>query len=193
MGTAARLSGYILLLVAAGLLVGCWRPSPPEMRKFRKPAKAVVQEVAPPAAADTGPLEAVEPKPEPPPPEPVRPAPPVQRPPPEPNPAPQAEATPSASIVGSWRVTEMSHNGQTIDMPGGMQMIYTFTDSGTVSMSVSGENLPQGHSQEGAYTLSDNQITISLRGQSKTGTYKLEGTDRLILEMDGARIVLTRS
>jgi len=95
--------------------------------------------------------------------------------------------------VGTWRVTGMSHNGQ--DMPGfdEMEMTLTFTEDGSITMSVSGGQMPEAMTQEGTYRLSDSQITMSLDNQSKTGTCTFDGHNRVTLEFDEARMVLTRT
>ena len=99
--------------VFACLLMGCIRSSPPEIPEFKPPPKPVVTEETKPVLAVEAPEPEVEepaPEPEPEPPEPVAVEPAPEPPEPEPEPVEPEPAAPS--LVGTWRVTEMYHTGQ---------------------------------------------------------------------------------
>jgi len=177
------------------LLMGCIRSSPPEIPDFKPPPKPVVKEETKPVLAVEAPEPEVVEKPAPEPePEPIAPV--VAEPepePPEPEPKPVEPEPAAPTLVGTWRVTEMSHNGQT--MPGfdQMEMTFTFTEEGTVTMSISGGQMPEAMTRDGTYTLSDGQITINIDNQSKTGTCTFDGPNRVTIEIDEGRMVMTRT
>ena len=74
-----------------------------------------------------------------------------------------------------------------------MEMTFTFTEDGTVTMSVSGEQMPEAMTREGTYTLSNGEITMNIDNQSQTGSYTFDGNNRVTIEIDEARMVLTRA
>jgi len=86
----------------------------------------------------------------------------------------------------------MAQKGQVMPMPEGMQMTLTFAEGGTVSMSMSGGPTPEGHVRQGTFSYADGQVTISLDRETKTGKCTFEGSDRVTLEFDEVRMVLTR-
>lgn len=175
------------------LAAGCWRASPPEIEEFRIPVKPAAVETTTSQPVEQTPV-AEAPKPEPRPEEK-----------PEPSKAPvavaaaPAEAAPPApeapkgpSIVGSWRVTNMSHNGSSQPMPPGFEMKWTFGEDGTLRMEMSmGE---RSESKSGTYTVSGDQITLSgIEGSDKTGTVRFSGSDEMSIEVSerGTTVVVT--
>jgi hypothetical protein len=86
----------------------------------------------------------------------------------------------------------MTHNGQVAPGFDMMEMTFTFSEDGTLSMSVSGGQMPEAMTREGTYTVSDSSITITMEGDSKTGTLTFEGSDQAVIEIDQARMVLSR-
>lgn len=180
--------------ILAFVIIGCTRSAPPDIPDFTPPPKPVVtEEVKPVLAVESTESDIEESAPEPKPETeiPVAKEPEPEAPPPPPKPAEPEPAAPS--IVGSWRVTEMSHNGQSSPDFDQMEMTFTFSEDGTFSMSVSGEMLPEAHTQEGTYTIADGQITITAEGRSQSGTYSFDGNDSVTIEIDSARMVLTRT
>ncbi len=73
-----------------------------------------------------------------------------------------------------------------------MEMLYTFSEDGTLEVSVSGEHMPESQTMEGTYTLADDQLTIDVMGQSKTGTVTFEDNDTMSLEIDNATLKFSR-
>ena len=117
--------------------VGCLRGGPPEMPTFRVPLKPRIKNLREPELASGAPqAPQPAPRPAPQPPKSVQVA--SAAAPEAPKPAAAAPAPAAPTIVGTWRVVEMAREGQTMPMPPGMNMMVTFTDSGTVSMAVSG-------------------------------------------------------
>ncbi len=110
----------------------------------------------------------------------------------EPLPEPKKEVRKEPTLLGSWRISEMAQKGQVMPMPEGMQMTLTFAEGGTVSMSMSGGPTPEGHVRQGTFSYADGQVTISLDRETKTGKCTFEGSDRVTLEFDEVRMVLTR-
>jgi outer membrane biosynthesis protein TonB len=194
-------ANHTLIVLTAYLiccaLIGCTRSSPPEVAEFRPPPKKVVEEKIPPqVVSDTAPSVAEPPKPEPKaePEKPKETAPPAK---PETKPEPKPEKkeeSAAPTIIGSWKVVEMSHAGQSRPLPDGMEMIYIFTEDGTLNMEMSGGPLPEAQTKQGSYTLSGQQVTITVDGHSQTATYSFDGPDRLILEMETgeAKVTLSR-
>jgi len=186
-----RLMKGIALAIA---LAGCGRDEPPEIPEFRIPAKvalvdSTVPEVVPDPSASAVPTPTPMPKAEPT----KGPSPAAKTKAPEtapPTPTPEPVAGPS--IVGTWQVTEMSHRGQSHPMPAGMQMTFTFGQDGSLTMSTSGGQMPQAITQQGTYTLSGNQLTVTMQNQTKTGACTFEGNDKLTLEVDEAKMVMAR-
>jgi hypothetical protein len=188
--------GWIRLFL---LGLGCWllslscaRSFPPEIPDFKPPPEPVAkEEIKPRLAADTAEaVEEAEPEPQP---EAERPV--VKEEalkPPEPEPEPEAAAVQAPTLVGTWRVVEMSKDGETAPGFDQMEMTFTFTEDGTITMTVSSSQMPESHTQEGSYALADGQITITMRDQAKTGTCTFEGNNRVILEVDGGRLTLDR-
>ncbi|MHC4674785.1 MAG: lipocalin-like domain-containing protein [Planctomycetota bacterium] len=183
------LLGWIPVLVIAG----CYRSSPPQIKHFKPPIPKVVKKVSQPdVVVDAPKPETAKPTPTPEPtPEPEKT--PSATPTPSPTPQPKKEETPAPSIIGTWRVTEMTHNGQTPPQFDSMEMNLTFTEDGNMSMTMSGDQLPQAMTREGTYTVSDNTITMTMDGRDQTGTLTFEGSDQAVIEIDQARMVLTRS
>jgi len=176
------------------LLSGCGREPPPEIQQFVPPIQEIVKQTATQEAIDTTPEQEPEPKPKPEPkPEPKKAVPKPKAPPLAPKPQPKEEEPQAPSIIGSWQVSDMSRNGQSMPMPEGVEMTFTFGEDGTVSMTTSMAQMPEPRTMEGTYTLTDDQITISMKGESKTGTYTLQGNDTLILEIDQVQMTLSRT
>jgi hypothetical protein len=183
----------IVVVLTAGLS-GCGRDAPPEIPDFRIPAKiALVDSTVPEVVADPSapmaPTPAPLPKGEP-----------TKAPvlvakknvaAPTPTPAPEAPLAPS--IVGTWQITEMARRGQSQPLPAGMQMTLTFAQDGSLTMSVSGGQMPQANTQQGTYTLTGNQITINLHNQAKSGTCTFEGDNKITIEIDEAKMTMTRT
>jgi len=183
---ARTVCALVALLVS--LASGCYRPSPPELPTFKPPAARAAEEeeepeaaeAAVPAASPAGVIEpeVAEPQLAPPPPvEVALPAPAVV----------EAVAAPAAAptIVGSWRIIEASSGGQPQEGMENMEMIFTFTADGVVRMSVSGPEMPQPMTMEGTYTTTGDQITMTLAGQTQTGTYELSGNQLKLHVPDG--------
>lgn len=187
---------FSTLIVA---VVGCARSMPPEVSEPRTPAKIAVRErVEPALAADTveaAPAAAPAPpeaKPEPPKPaEAPKPAPVVPK--AEAPPPPPIEEARAPTIVGSWRVSEMTRNGE--PMPGldQMDMTFTFGEDNTVTMTMSSPQMPEPQTRSGTYSYADGQITISLDNDTKTGPCTFEGNNKVTLEIEGMKLVLTRT
>lgn len=194
------------LIVLSGCILGCvfpgcGRDDPPAILEFRPPIEKTIEEDEPevvekvPEAAPE-PEKKPEPKPKPKPEPKPKPKPKskpkkVEAPPPPPEPEPEAPA--DASIIGTWRVKKITEHGHTQELPEGMKMIFTFTEDGTVKMTVSHERMPEPHTEEGSYSISDGQITLDIQGESKTGTYEFEGNDKLTIKIaDEAEMVMVR-
>jgi hypothetical protein len=186
------MSRFVLLL--SGLLncvlPGCGRDLPPEILKFVPPVKqAVVDSTVPEVVKEpSAPADVPKPKPKP---APVKQAVVEAAPPP----APVVEAKPEKkepTILGTWTVVEMSHNGQSQPMPPGMQMTLTFEEGGSVTMSMSGDQMPEARTTQGTYSLTDGQISLTVGNDTQTGTCSFEGENRLVLDFTKAEMVLTR-
>jgi hypothetical protein len=95
--------------------------------------------------------------------------------------------------VGTWQIVEMSHRGQPSPMPPGMTMTLTFAEGGSLSMTMSGGPAPAGQSRQGSWSLSGNQITVTMENDTKTGSLTFEGPDRAILDLEEAKMTLSRS
>lgn len=191
-------------LLWGGLLLGvvaCTRESPPDIPEFKPPVKAEVKEEVEPEPAADEPAPEPEPEPEPKPkPEPKKEEPkPVRVEQPKPKPEPKKEEEPAApTLVGTWKVTEFSINGESNPMLEQMEMTFTFAEGGTVTMSMSHPDMPEGAgTQEGTYKLEGDQITMTIDDEAKTGTCKFEGSNRAALEFtDGdekVKLALTRT
>lgn len=181
------------LLAGVALVCGmasCARESPPEIRQFVPPVVRMIADEEP----TSRPVVAAAPTPAPKAPEPTSqptsaPAPveiveaPVEE------PEPVAPAAPS--IVGSWRIVEVSRQGQTEPMPPGMDMIWTFDENGSLSTSMTGG--PGGGQQtDGSYTLSGDAITISMQSQTLSGTLAFNGNDQMTLDLSEVFFTLAR-
>lgn len=169
---------------------------PPEVPEFKPPPKKVVQEETPPqVVADARPAAPVEAPPAPAPakPEPAKPAPP----PPRPAAPPPVEKKAAPTLVGTWKITEMSMNGQSPPESAQMQMTITFEEGGNVTMTISAPQMPQPHTQTGTWSLTDGQLTMSMDRESRTGRCTFEGESRAVLEFEEGgqkvRMVLTRA
>jgi hypothetical protein len=178
----------------AGVIVwigaGCGRDAPPDVPEYKIPPAIVFEESAVPEPAPLSGAPAAAPRPVP------RPMPAkVQVPVPVEQkvvaPVMKAEAS-GPSLIGSWRITEMIVKGQAIPMPAAMQMTLTFAEGGSVTMSVSGGQMPQGKTEQGTYTLTGEQFTMTIHNDTKSGTCRFEGTGRATLDMGEAKMVLTR-
>jgi hypothetical protein len=179
-------------LLAGWMIAGCARSMPPEVPDFKPPAKAVVKEETPPqVVADTRPAAPVEPPPAP---APAKPAPAAPRP---EAPPPPVEKKVAPTLVGTWKISEMSVNGQSPPESAQMQMTMTFEEGGSVTMTVSAPQMPQAHTQTGTWSLIDGQITMSMDRESRTGRCTFEGDSRAILEFEEGgqkiRMVLTKT
>jgi len=184
----------LVLLALAGMLSGCYRSSPPEVPEFHPPPKQVA-EYAPTPEIGEDTSVAMDGKP------------PPEREPEEaaettvapataaPSSTPQPKESPAQgpTIIGTWRMIEMTRNGQLHPMPDGMEFLFTFAEDGTVSTSRSGGGMPESQTMQGTYTFTGDQITLSMEGETKTGTCTFDGNDRLTLDTDEGRITLTRS
>jgi len=196
MKSRRRLAAFVSL-ISCGMLWGCYRSAPPDILDFRPPLKPVATA---PTTSEAVQEESPQAPPPPPPPEPE--AQPVQArvaatapaapPPTEPKPEPTAPQGPT--LVGTWRLVEMVENGAAMPMPEGVGMTFTLTEDGTMSMSVSGA--PGGEAPpavQGTYTISGNQITVSLQNQTHTGTYTFKGNSEVTLDFGTRQMTLRRS
>lgn len=184
---------HVCWLIACVLAGGCVRSGPPEIPPPRSLPAPVVEErkvevavadAPKPVAEEVRPVPAPEPAraPE------TKPAGPVEA--PKPPPAPEAPKAPT--IVGAWRVTEMSRQGQTMPMPDGVVMTLTFQEGGTLSMSMSGGPMPADQSRNGTWSVTGDQITISMENDAKTGTLTFEGNDRAVIDVTEVKMTLQR-
>lgn len=174
---------------------GCTRDAPPEIPPYVPPVVAKPVEALKPApAVESAPPPVVEQRPvivaaaEAPKPPPV--AAPVEV--AKPAPSPEPAAPPAPTIIGAWRLVEMIQNGRPEPMPPGMSMVMTFEEGGTVTLAVSGGPMPEAQNMSGTYTLTGDQITITIQNDSKSGTLKFEGNTRAILDMQEVKMTLER-
>lgn len=184
-----RCSGVFLMgMVLSCGSARCARESPPEIRQFVPPVVRMIAEDEP----TSRPVVAAAPEPE----APVPTSPPATAPAPveiveAPVEEPEPVAPAAPSIVGAWRVVEMSRQGQTQPMPPGMDMVWTFDESGSYSMSMTGG--PGGGQQvDGSYTLSGDSITISMPNQTESGTVTFNGNDQMTFDLSEAVITFAR-
>lgn len=192
-----RLPTWLLAIICTLMmwLAGCWRDSPPEIQEFRPPAAHV--EEAPATQPTTQPSTAVVEAPK------VEEAPEAK---PQvvkaaataeaaPVAEPVKEATKAPTIIGTWRLTSVTHGGRQENIPPGMEMKLTFAEDGTTTMSMSMQG--QSRDETGSYTLEGKQITMTQRGKTQTGTITFSGNDDMTLEMqdggDQATITFTRA
>jgi hypothetical protein len=174
-----------------GAMSGCGRDAPPEGSEYKVPPAIVFGESAVPEPASLSGTPAPPPKPVPTA-APVKVAAPVQAMQKVPEPVKKVESA-APSIIGTWLVSEMSRNGQAMPLPPGMQITFTFAEGGSLTMSVSGEKIPQGkNDQQGSYTLNGEQFTMTMHNKPSSGTCRFEGNDRVTLDMTEAKMVLTR-
>lgn len=175
---------------------GCGREAPPKIQEYvpLRTAKApATQPVEPEEVAET-PVEGVPAVEAAAPPPAMAVAPPVAT---EVEKAPVAAAPAgdkAPTIVGTWRVAEMSRGGRSEPMPPGMTMMFTFGEDGTFSISMAG--MPEGAGGDmpkGSYTLNGDQISISAQGESKTGKLSFEGNDRATIDIDEGKMTLVRN
>lgn len=179
------------VVVTAG---GCYRSSPPEMPEFKAPVRAVEEVVEEELVEDKVTLVVGMPDMMPEPDfEPVSAAAPAPvaaaAPPPAPDSAAPTAAAPT--IVGSWRVTDMSHDGQSMMMPG-MEMTMTFGADGTLTMYATAAEMPEPMTMTGSYTVNGSQITMEMNGDSKSGTFTLTATT-LAITVEDVTLALTRA
>ena len=78
-------------------------------------------------------------------------------------------------------------------MPEGMSMQLTFGQDGTCAMTMTMPGGQQGPGQSGTYSINGEQITISIGGDAKTGTFHFDGDKKVTLEMEEVHLVLERS
>ncbi|NLX21561.1 MAG: lipocalin family protein [Phycisphaerae bacterium] len=198
-GSAFLLRPWCGLLCLVALLVqvaGCTRALPPDIPEFKPPRSSVTELPEIVVASEGGepaPVVAEAPKPAAPPeapkPKAVATAP-AEAPPPA---VEEEKAEPTAAtIVGTWRVTEMSHGGQPMPQMSEMQMTFTFAEDGTLAMKITHPQMPEPQSKSGTYSVSGNQLTITMEGESKTGPYTLDGNS-LTIEIEQAKLVMTRT
>jgi uncharacterized protein (TIGR03066 family) len=192
---AWRLSPWplaIALALTTGL-AGCWRDSPPEVQEFRPPVARVVadapatQPATQPSAAVAEvpkPQEAPEVKPE----SAKAPATAVAA---SPSPEPVKESAKAPTIVGTWQMTKATRSGQQQEMPAGLEMRFTFNEDGTLAMSQSFQG--QSHDMSGSYTLSGNQITMTMMDRTVTGSVVFNGDNEITLDIDNSQMTLARS
>jgi hypothetical protein len=177
----------LALTLVAGLLAGCFRDPPPELTKFiPPPAPEPVQDEPTPAVASDEPApmaEISEPEPEP---EVTDLAPPPPAATPTQTAAPAVtSAAPAPTLIGSWRLINMIRNGEP-QMPPGMDLVITFEEGGTTTMSMSSPQMPEPMSRQGTWSTSgDDSITITFEGDSQTGTYTLTRTTLTINIQEG--------
>jgi hypothetical protein len=190
--------GIMKIFIVAGWVIGigagCGREAPPEVPEYKIPPAIVFEESAVPEPPSLSGTPEAPPKPAPPP-MPVKVQAPVQS--VQKVDAPVAKPESSRpSLIGSWRVTEMVVGGQAMPMAAGMQITMTFAEGGSMTTNVSAPQMPQGKTDQGSYTLSNDQITMTSNNHSRTGTLRFEDPNRITLEMtegnNQVRIVLTR-
>jgi predicted small lipoprotein YifL len=188
---------FLTLMIVAVLMtgfMGCGRETPPEIPDFRIPPKialidSTVPEIVTDPSGPMGPVPTPLPKQTPTkPPVAVVKAKVAQAPPP--TQVPEAPAAPS--IVGTWKVMETSFRGQAHPMPAGMQMIFTFGQDGSLNMSMSGGQLPQPQTQQGSYSLTGNQITLTMQNHSQSGTCTFDGNDKITIEIGEGKTTMAR-
>jgi hypothetical protein len=185
------------LLLVGWAIAGCARSMPPEIPEFKPPAKVVVKEETPPqVVADTRPAAPSEPPPalEPAKPEPPKPAP---APPRLEAPPPPVEKKAAPTLVGTWKISEMSVNGQSPPESSQMQMTMTFEEGGSVTMTMSMPQMTEAHTRTGTWSLTDGQITMNMDRESRTGRCTFEGDSRATLEFEEGdqkiKMVLTKT
>ncbi len=182
--------------VLTGALLGCYRAGPPEVIEFRPPPKVVAKASAVPEAAEEVVAERTVVEAPPPPskrdPTPVV-APTVAPREPEPDPEPVVEKGSGPSILGTWRVVAMGSTGNTQPLPEGTSMTLTVAPGGTVTMTVSNPQMPEDQIMEGTYELDGDRITVTIQGETRSGTYTFDGNNRVTLDMGGMGLILERS
>ncbi|MFA5864581.1 MAG: lipocalin family protein [Phycisphaerae bacterium] len=182
----------VLTLVIVILASSCGRDAPPVISDFVPPLKlADVESTVPDVAPQPSKAPPLAPPPMPKPVKSVRQV--VQTPVQEIKPEPKPQAPAAPSIVGTWQITEMIQNGTSMPLPPGMQMTLTFDDGGTVTMSVSAPQMPQSQTQQGTYTLNNDQITMNIKNEAMTGTCTFEGNTKVTLDFTKVKMVLVRS
>ena len=193
-----RLVPWIFELVGLAAFDLGWhgRSRPPVLPTFQPPVVDTRPAEEPQVAAEEP--EARLPEKPPPPPPVEAPAPQVEvaPPPPPPQKPPDAPKTAGPSIVGTWRVTEMSMNGQPAPGIDQMSMTFTFKADWTVAMVNEVPSAGMKQEKEGTYEIAGDQITIRMDQHPQTMTFSFEGNDRLVLSMQQQqmqmRMVLTR-
>jgi hypothetical protein len=170
------------------------RSRPPVLPAFRPPVVDTRPAEEPQVAAEEPEVRLPE---KPPPPPPVEaPAPRVEAAPPPPQKPAEAPKPTGPSIIGTWRVTEMSMNGQPSPDMSQMSMTFTFKADGTMTMVNEVPSAGVKKEQEGTYEIAGDQITIQVEQHPQTMTFSFEGNDRLVLSLQQQqmqmRMVLTR-
>ena len=191
-----RLTPWVFGLIALAALDVGWhgRSRPPVLPVFRPPAVDTRPAEEPQIAVDETEVRLPEKAPPPPPLE--APAPRVEAAPPPPPPTEKRSEAPkpaAPSIIGTWRVTEMSMNGQTSPAMDQMSMTFTFKADGTAAMVNEVPSAGVKQEKEGTYEIAGDQITIRIDQHPQTMTFSFEGNDRLVLSLQQMRMVLTRS
>jgi hypothetical protein len=190
-----RLVPWLFGLVALAALDVGWhgRSRPPALPVFRAPPVTTEPAEEPQLIADEPVTRVPATPPAPPPVE--APAPKVEAAPPPPPPVKAAEPPKAGAptIVGSWRMTEMTMNGQSAPGIDQVSMSFTFKADGTVAAVHEMASAGMHREQEGTYEISGDQITIRMDQHPQTMTFSFEGNDRLILSFQQMRMVLTRA
>jgi hypothetical protein len=187
-------NGWVMA-IAAGLAAGCGREAPPEIHEYVpiRVAKAApqTQEAEPEEMVEAAAVEA------PAAPAPVRQEVMVAAAPAAATEVAKAPAAPAVAqaptVLGTWRVVEMSQHGEAMPMPAGMSMQLTFEEGGTLTTVMSMPGMPEPQRQQGTYSVSGDQITLIIGGDAKTGGLRFEGDSRMIVDAGDTRIVLTRA
>jgi hypothetical protein len=163
------------------------RPSPLPSPTPTPEAKSPEPKPAEPEETKPGPEQKPTPKPTPKPKQESKPAPKAEKKPEPPKEEPKAA---EPTLVGTWRVTEMSHNGQSAPMPG--EMMLTFTSDGQVRVGMVGPDGQAQEREEGTYTVNGDQLVVTEGGHDQTMTFKFIDASHLELSFDGQVMKLER-
>lgn len=188
-----RFPSLLILTVLWLATAACYRSSPPEIPEFRAPAvKSLKTSTVTMAESDDVVLdEHIEVAIDDAPPEPVQ-APAQAAAAPPPSAAVEAPAA-APTIYGTWRMTEQtSAAGSPGEIPPGVEFLMTFNQDGSINCLVSAPEMPEPMSMQGSFTLNGTQITLEMNGESRTGTYSIEGST-LRLIFDEMTIVMVRA
>lgn len=185
---------WLAPLLGLLLIGGCYRSDPPETTAFRAPVRPTLKAIDVPDTAPKGaPVQVAAAEPDAPPP------------PPPPKPtadaAPVIEAAPAAdeptaaagpTLIGTWRMTSISHDGQEMPMSPGMEMTMTFAEGGklTFSQSYNGES----RTMTGTWSINGDMLTLTADEagpEAQSGPYTLTG-NTLEITIDEGTMRLTR-